>query len=607
MFEFHQNRNAPPQSLPSGSAFAGLPVSHASFMVWGEHCVECAAPNCFSTCDLYQPRPDGRCRRFQEGLVPVTWPGSFRGQGAAIAFRKWGKLEARGNTTLEPVEHLVRLERLAHSLARGLDALGWLIHTVIPSHRWQAIAFHLLEKWNRRLHTREKVYGLPEAFLLECFNPATRPIHLHLAMGTSRSSLEPAQRNRPLPPPFTARLTLPPGFSRHLFERRLFNAIITSQLPFDITLIPEEELVRLTVLTADLVLFDPTRPHADSPPKNRQEPVKCLVWDLDNTLWDGILLEKEPEALRPGVREVLRILDERGILHAIASKNDHDHAWATLERLGVADYFLCPRIDWTPKSASMADIAKALNIGIDSLAFIDDSPFEREEVGRSHPRCTIRDAAELDTLLADPLFAGSSSEESRQRRQFYKDALAREQVRSRFGDDYLGFLASCDIQLTLSPFREAFRERVEELSQRTNQLNFSGAKYTRETLEVRLQDPALEKHVLSCSDRFGRYGVVGFALTRLEADVLHVEEFMLSCRVQGKFLEQALLADLLARHAGIETIRVDFRPTARNTPARQTLEAMGFEPHPEGGMVRRVDQGLDCPFIHIEREEANPV
>lgn len=126
--------------------------------------------------------------------------------------------------------------------------------------------------------------------------------------------------------------------------------------------------------------------------------VKCVVWDLDNTVWDGVLLEDGDVKLRPGVVEVIRTLDGRGILHSIASRNDHDAAMAKLEEFGIAEYFLYPQITWDNKSDSIRVIAETINIGIDTLAFVDDQPFERDEVSYAHPQVLCVDALDAERL-----------------------------------------------------------------------------------------------------------------------------------------------------------------------------------------------------------------
>lgn len=111
-----------------------------------------------------------------------------------------------------------------------------------------------------------------------------------------------------------------------------------------------------------------------------EQKIKCVVWDLDNTLWDGILTEGDDVQLRDGIIDIIKTLDERGILQSVASKNNFEDAYKKLEELGVAEYFLYPQINWNPKSEAVKKIAENINLGIDSFAFIDDSEFEREEV-----------------------------------------------------------------------------------------------------------------------------------------------------------------------------------------------------------------------------------
>ena len=113
--------------------------------------------------------------------------------------------------------------------------------------------------------------------------------------------------------------------------------------------------------------------------------VKVLVWDLDETLWSGTLIEGDDVRPRPGVPETLEALDSRGILHSIASKNDPDMALARLRELGLHDYFLYPQIGWSTKSSGIRKIAESINVGLDAIAFIDDQPFERDEVAHALP------------------------------------------------------------------------------------------------------------------------------------------------------------------------------------------------------------------------------
>jgi FkbH-like protein len=347
-------------------------------------------------------------------------------------------------------------------------------------------------------------------------------------------------------------------------------------LPFNIALTPEaDSSASLVILTADFVSF------RRQPAASRAKPqIKCVVWDLDNTLWDGVLIEDAEVKPKPEVVGLIRRFDERGILSSVASKNDHELAWERLERAGLGEYFLAPQINWLPKSQNIRHIAERLNIGLDTFAFVDDNPFELAEVARALPQVTTINAAEIAGTLDDPRFQGSASEDARQRRRYYQDAFRREERREAFGEDYLGFLADCEIRLEVRHYRPGDFERAAELAQRTNQLNFSGTKYSRQELAGLLEQDRFEKYLLDCSDRYGSYGVVGFSLVERQTDEIRVEDLMLSCRAQGRFIEQAFFHYLQERHSpGLATrLWVNFRATPRNKPAQQVLEALHFTP-----------------------------
>ena len=177
--------------------------------------------------------------------------------------------------------------------------------------------------------------------------------------------------------------------------------------------------------------------------------IKCVVWDLDDTVWEGTLAEGGAGRLRDGIAEFLATLDSRGILHSIASKNSAGHALARLRELGVADYFVSPQISWRPKSDLLKEIAGALNIALDSLIFIDDSPFERAEVEFTHPMVRCVDADHLDDLLQWPEFDIPVTAEGRDRRMMYRQAEARSSYEASFAGPRSDFLASLQMRRPL--------------------------------------------------------------------------------------------------------------------------------------------------------------
>ena len=153
----------------------------------------------------------------------------------------------------------------------------------------------------------------------------------------------------------------------------------------------------------------------------KKRTAKCVVWDLDNTVWHGTLAEDGPEALalNPVAVSTIVELDRRGTLQSIASKNDPEITLATLEKFKLREYFLFPQIGWDPKSDSLKRIAESLDIDLNTFAFIDDQPFERGEVVEALPMVTVLPDAEIPRLLTSPLFDVPATAESAKRRTMY--------------------------------------------------------------------------------------------------------------------------------------------------------------------------------------------
>lgn len=609
MFEFdkyemhlHVDRNLAP--LQPYEPVQG--VEKMSLLMWGEHCVECAAPGCFATCDLYQSRPDRRCRRLTYGMYRNRRFPSARGYGAEVTFKKWGKIEARGNTLMLPAGVALWAERVIGLIAPLANTAGALMYRMTHDIRWSYLEHAALERFARWLHRKSRTEYKPDFFLLEVYNPTEAPIRMQVNMSISGGMINKQTQFTKLPLPFRASVMLPVGYSRHEFGYERFSTITECGLPFDIAIIPDgENASRVVFLTADFVIHR----NVDNARSSSLPKIKCVVWDLDNTIWNGILLENEAVVLRPKVLELLQFFHERGVLLSIASKNDETSAWRHLEDLGIADYFLYPQINWLPKSENVKIIAEQLNIGLDTFAFIDDNPFELEEVSRVLGSVACVNADDIDGLFSDPRYQGTSSDEAKKRSQFYREEFVRKKSAVKFGSDYLGFLAACNIKLYVDVYAADDLDRVSELVQRTNQLNFSGRKYAREEILPILADDEAKKYVLRCTDNFGSYGAVGFAIMRLVEDEIRIEDFMLSCRVQGRFIEQAFFNYLVCSQSGQkpQSLWVNFEPTGRNIPAQQVLESLRFEPCTPGKGLR-LDlnvNSLDCTFISVESSSAS--
>ena len=324
----------------------------------------------------------------------------------------------------------------------------------------------------------------------------------------------------------------------------------------------------------------------------RESAVKCVVWDLDNTLWEGVLAEGDEVRLRDGAADVIRTLDARGILNSIASRNDPAGAHDKLRELGIDELFVYPQISWRAKSVSVGAIAELLNIGTDVLAFVDDDPFERDEVAAGVPGVLCIDARDLDSLVDRPEFVPSVvTDDSRRRRSMVQAEINRSQTEQAMAP--AEFLASLGLVLTIAAAGEGDLARVEELTLRTNQLNSTGYTYTYDELETLRHSPVHRLLVVGLDDRYGTYGKVGLALVELNHDHWLLRVLLVSCRVIARGVGSALLTHVLfeAASAGVP-LRAEFIRTDRNRPTYLMFKMAGFREIASEGDVRLLEHDL---------------
>lgn len=306
--------------------------------------------------------------------------------------------------------------------------------------------------------------------------------------------------------------------------------------------------------------------------------VKCVVWDLDCTLWDGTLLEDPTVTVRPAMVEVVRRLDGRGVLNAVASHNDEALAMAALERAGVAELFVEPRIGWTAKSAMVREIAGALNLGLDSFAFVDDDPFQRDQVRFALPMVRCYDPDEMASALASAPFNGPTSPESGLKRALYQTEARRRRDEEAFEGPPADFLGSLGMVLTIGRAREADLARAEELTVRTHQLNTTGVAYSRDELTALIRSPEWMVMMAELTDRYGTYGKIGLAVVERGSAHWTLQLFLVSCRILSRGVAAVFLHQLveLARRAGAG-FRAQLVPNGRNRLMLVTLRFAGFE------------------------------
>jgi FkbH-like protein len=334
----------------------------------------------------------------------------------------------------------------------------------------------------------------------------------------------------------------------------------------------------------------------------RGERRKCLVLDLDNTLWGGVIGEDGVEGISIShhgmgsqyrdVQRVVKELADNGVLLAVSSKNNIEDALLPFrerpEMLLKQGDFVKIKADWNPKPENIASIARELNIGLDSLVFIDDNPLEREAVKADLPEVTVPefpgDTSLLPAFMAEvarthftALWVG---EEDRQKTSMYRAESEREAARVAHAtlDDYLESLA---MKLDARRLREDETARAAQLTQKTNQFNLTTKRYTEADIAAMLKNDEYRVWMGGLRDRFGDYGRVCLVIARIDRSspgIAEIDTFLMSCRVMGRGVEDAVMSfvERSLFEEGVTAIRGLYVPTGKNEPAHDFWNKMGY-------------------------------
>jgi FkbH-like protein len=317
---------------------------------------------------------------------------------------------------------------------------------------------------------------------------------------------------------------------------------------------------------------------------------KLVVVDCDNTLWRGVVGEVGPEGVafedeHAALHETLTRLNKSGVLVALCSKNDEADVWRVFETrqdFGLSrDVIVAAMINWRPKSENLKALAARLNLGLDSLIFIDDNPVECAEVRAGCPDVlTVEwplDPARAQLLLRHTweLDPRSATAEDQRRTELYREEFRRQEAQAQtltFRD----FIASLGLHLDIAPLAPADLKRSSQLTLRTNQFNFTTIRRDEGELQALAAAGVHEIRTVKVRDRFGDYGLVGLLIAKVEDDLVSADTFLLSCRVLGRGVEHQMAAELgrIAVARGASRVRMRVEPTKRNTPARSFVEAI---------------------------------
>lgn len=358
---------------------------------------------------------------------------------------------------------------------------------------------------------------------------------------------------------------------------------------------------------------------------------KCLVVDLDNTLWGGVTGEDGAHALEIGsgtpageayseFQQTLKGLQARGVLLAICSKNnieDVDEAFRAHPDMPLGrDDFVAERINWDLKPANIGAIADELNIGLDAIAFVDDNPVERELVRGALPEVAVIDlpsdpADYASALKRQPIFdrLDVTADDRAKTGQYVQQARRRRFERS--AGDLSSHLVELQTQLIVRPARPSDIARAHQLFTKTNQFNITTRRYTLPEVERFIEDDGYDLCIARLRDRFGDMGVIALYLMHRNGDAAELDSFIMSCRALGRNAETAVMNRLKMCYAsGVDRITACFIPTAKNAPAATFLPQQGFSLIAEerDGTQRyeldpRAAAVIDCPHITIVTED----
>jgi FkbH-like protein len=348
---------------------------------------------------------------------------------------------------------------------------------------------------------------------------------------------------------------------------------------------------------------------------------KCLILDLDNTLWGGILGEDGIEGIQIGgdypgkaylmFQQQIEELGKQGIILAVCSKNnieDVKQAWSLNNSIVLKEnHFAALKINWINKADNIKELAQELNIGLDSMVFLDDNPSERELIKTVIPEVEVPDfptqpymLPEFFKSIAEKYFSiyNLTSEDLSKTRQYKENAL-RNNVKSTF-TDMNDYIRSLEIELSIEEVNNITIMRAAQMTQKTNQFNLTTQRYTETDLSEMLNDGA-KIYTLSVKDKFGDSGITGLSICKINGETVYVDSFLLSCRILGKGIEDAFMNWILnkLKQLNIKIINSKYISTVKNIQVKDFYERFGFEIISESESIKSYSLNLGDKTINL--------
>ena len=326
---------------------------------------------------------------------------------------------------------------------------------------------------------------------------------------------------------------------------------------------------------------------------------RCLILDLDNTLWGGIIGDDGLEGIVVGsgdpmgeayldIQQTALALRDRGIVLAVSSKNTDDIARKPFQEhpdmLLQEKHFAVFQANWNDKATNIMAIAKELSLGLDSMVFLDDNPVERGLVRKMLPQVAVPELPDNPALYSRYLLAGGYFEavvfsaEDYKRAEFYQDNARRIVLQQQSGD-IDSYLKSLAMKVTFQPFDDTGRARITQLINKTNQFNLTTKRYTENEVKDIQYSPDCFTLQVRLSDVFGDNGMISVIICRSLDEDWHIDTWLMSCRVLGREVEKAVLQEIIfhARNRGINQLLGTYQPTERNQLVKDHYANLGFE------------------------------
>lgn len=550
--------------------------SHFSLLFWEEHCVECVAQDGYNSCTLHGKRPDGGCASLVNGFENIKKSSTIDGFSVHTEFNKWAKIETQW--PYKPSMYKAYLYKIFSFVFHSIDKIFASLPKFYKSSKnknlksyeiWRSYSYRLF----KYIADNNKSNVAPDYLLLQIENLSQRNhsnLQIEILSDKKISYRNNLLLNKTINTFFIGFEELSFGFK----EESLFRIWSDDLMPPNL-IIHWAHLVKLKDKEKQPELYknDLIKKKIE---KLKNKKIKCVVFDLDNTLWDGIVGDDETSkiVLKKNVLEFIHKLDERGIICSIASKNEYSIAWKKLIELKIEDYFVYPEIHWGEKYNSIKNISKNMNIGTDAMAFIDDSPYERRAINNFLPEVRIFEEIS-DDLINKEEFDVLVTGEGKNRRKFYLSDDLRKKDKELYNADNLSFLKSCDMKINLLESSKNIT-RCTELIQRTNQFNISKYKFNKAELNSHLNQN--DSFCWELKDKYGDYGIVGFLSYKINSKVIEISEFTMSCRAAARYVEESLFAWFNKSFSNsINTIKIKFYKTQRNNPIYEKLQQIGFK------------------------------